>query len=160
MRSIPSLALVAVAGCSVGAGCHRTKHYEAHVEISRVSVVERDDQGRATSTDVELSYTLCPGDQIEVVRGGPDFSQCVARLKVGDRVPVKVIHEWDPEGFYDHDVYEIDGCKRPPDRRDEDSFKTIRQCADWDVNGTSVGFNCKYADKDALVKQCPWFKRR
>jgi hypothetical protein len=160
MRSAASSSFFPIAFLLSIGGCHRTKHYEANVEISRVAVVDRDDQGRPTATDVEITYALCPGDQIEVVRGGPEFSQCVSKLTVGARVPVKIIHEWDPEGFWDHDVYEVDGCKRPPDRRDEDSFKMVRQCSDWDVNGTRVGFNCEYANKSVLEKTCPWFRRR
>jgi hypothetical protein len=143
-----------------GAGCHRTKHYEGTVEVVRVAVVQRDDAGRAVSTDVDISYRECPGEQVELIRGGSEFSTCVAKLKVGDKVTVKVVHAWDPEGFYDHDVYELQGCKRPPDRHDEDSFKRIRQCSDRREHDAVVGFDCNYADRDDLAKKCPWFRRR
>jgi hypothetical protein len=36
----------------------------------------------------------------------------------------------------------------------------VRDCADWNVNGTRVGFQCKYSDKHELNKKCPWFKTR
>ena len=140
-RVTPSM----IVACLFAVGCHRTKHYDATVEVVRVAVVQKDDDGRAVSTDVEISYRECPGDQVELIRGGPEFSTCVAKLKVGDKVTVKVVHAWDPEGFYDHDVYEVNGCKRPPDHHDEDSFKTIRQCGDWREHGAgqkSGGKDC------------------
>ena len=142
------------------AGCHRSKHYEATVEVTRVAVIRTDESGDPITLDVEFTYPECPGAQSEVIRGGDEFSDCAKNLKVGEKVPVKLLHKWDPEGFYDYDVYELNGCKRPPDPEDEASFKMVRDCQDWKVNGAVVGFQCNYSDKRELKKKCPWFKQR
>jgi hypothetical protein len=140
--------------------CHKAKRYDATVEVLRVAAIRRDEAGNPLTTDVEFSYTECPGSQMEVIRGGKEFSECVRNLKVGDKVKVKLEHKWDPEGYYDFDVYELNGCERPPDLNDEASFKMVRDCSDWNVNGARVGFQCDYAHKKALNKKCPWFKTR
>ena len=139
--------------------CHKSKQYETTVEVTRVAAVRKDESGAATTTDVEFSYTECPGTQTEVIRGGKDFSACASKFKVGDKVKVKLEHRWDPEGHYDFDVFEIHGCPRPPDPNDEASFKMVRECEDWKVNETRVGFQCSYQSKKALNKACPWFAR-
>lgn len=141
------------------AGCHRSQAYEANVEITRMAVIRKDEQGAPISSDVEFSYVQCPGTQIETLRGGKEFSTCMKQFKVGDKVKVKLEHKWDPEGHFDYDVYEVQGCARPPDPNDEASTKEIRECADWNVNGTRVGFQCNYTNKKDLNKACPWFRR-
>ena len=140
-------------------GCHKTKTYESNVEVTRIHVVRKDDQGVAQTADFEFSYVECPGTQIEVIRGGKDFAACIAKFKVGEKVKIKIEHHWDAEGFYDADVFEVQGCARPPDPNDEASYKMVRDCEDWNVNGARVGFLCKYSDKKALNKKCPWFKK-
>jgi hypothetical protein len=140
--------------------CHRAKQYEATVELTRISAIRKDEQGAVLTSDVEFSYFECPGTQIEVIRGGKEFSSCVQHLKVGEKVKIKLEHKWDPEGFYDYDVFEVQGCKRPPDPNDEASYKMVRECNDWNVNGTRVGFQCNYSNKKELNKKCPWFMKR
>jgi hypothetical protein len=142
-------------------GCHRSKTYEANVEVTRISPVRKDEQGTALTMDVEVSYVECPGTQIEVIRGGREFAKCIAeKVKVGEKVKVKLEHHYEPEGHYDYDVFEVQGCPRPPDPHDEASYKMVRECADWNVNGVRVGFQCKYQNKTELNRQCPWFRRR
>jgi len=141
--------------------CHRPKQYETNVEIKRIAAVQAHEPGAASSMDVEVSFLECPGDQIEVVRGGVEFAKCIQskQTREGGRVGVKVMHRWDPEGHYEHDIVEVNGCARPFDPNDQDSFKIIRECSDWVVNGVPVGFQCQYAEKEQLVKKCPWFRR-
>ena len=153
---VTALALSALAA----AGCHRSKQYEATVEVTRIAVIRTDEAGDPLTLDVEFTYPECPGSQSEVIRGGDEFSDCAKSLKVGEKVTAKLVHKWDPEGFYDYDVYELNGCKRPPDPEDEASFKMVRDCKDWMVNGAAVGFQCNYANKKELKKKCPWFKQR
>jgi hypothetical protein len=142
-------------------GCHRSKQYEAQVEVTRLTAIRKDEQGNPLTADLEISYVECPGTQIEVLRGGKDFASCIAqKMKVGDKVKVKLEHHWDSEGHYDYDVYEVQGCPRPPDPNDEASYKMVRECNDWNVNGTRVGFQCNYQDKKDLNKKCPWFMKR
>jgi hypothetical protein len=141
------------------AGCHKPKRFEADVQLTRWSPVRRDETGTVLTSDLEVSFVECPGDQIEVIRGGRDFSACVAKLKIGDKVHVKLDYHWDDDGFWDHDIIEVQGCTRPVDPNDEASFKMIRECSDWNVNGTRVGFQCNYANKPDLNKKCPWFKK-
>lgn len=140
-------------------GCHRPHHYESNVEITRISVVRRDANHRALTTDVEFSYNDCPGSQIETVRGGEEFSKCISKLAVGSKVPVKVEHKWTDEGHYVWQVHHIGDCERPFDENDEASFSTIRECQDWVVSGAKVGFECQIKPKKELLKKCPWFAK-
>ena len=158
MKKLVVMALV-VGSLPFASGCHRSKEYEANVEITRTMVLRKDEAGAPTNSDAEFSYIECPGTQIEIIRGGKEFSECMKKYKVGDKVKVKLTHAWDPEGHWDYDVHELGGCKRPPDPNDEASYKMVRDCADWNVNGVRVGFECKYADKVELTKKCPWFKK-
>lgn len=155
-KNVQGLFLAVVALGGVG-GCHKAKHYDANVEITRVSVVRRDENGRALTTDVEFSYVECPGTQIETIRGDEAFSACVSKHPVGAKVPVKVEHHWDPDGQYTWDVHQIADCKRTPDPNDEASFAVVRECQDLKVNGASVGFECQITPKKELLAKCPWF---
>jgi len=148
------MALVSLGGL---VGCHKAKHYDTNVEITRISVVRRDENGRALTTDFEFSYFECPGSQVETVRGGEEFSTCVSKLAVGAKVPAKIDHHWDPEGKMVWDVLQIADCKRTPDSNDEASFAMVRECADWKVNGATVGFECQITPKKELLAKCPWF---
>lgn len=146
--------------CSVAAlsACHRPKDYEATVQVTRKEILRKDEAGNPLSADLEFSYFECPGTQIEVIRGGKEFSECIKKLNLGDKVKVKLTHAWDAEGHWDYDVYQVNECKRPPDPNDEASYKMVRDCSDWNVNGQRVGFQCNYADKKELNKKCPWFR--
>jgi len=42
---------------------------------------------------------------------------------------------------------------------DEASYKLVRDCQDWQVNGQRAGFVCNYTNKKELNKKCPWFFR-
>lgn len=158
-RVATKLALATVLTALLVGGCHRPKKFETTVEITRLSAVRKDEQGAPLSSDVEFSFIDCPGTQVEVVRGGKDFASCVAKYKVGDKVKVKLEHHWDDEGFYDYSIHDVGGCSRPPDPNDEASYKVVRECSDWTVNGTRVGFQCTYTQKKELNKKCPWFQR-
>ena len=136
MKNTAVSALVFVSVLAIG-GCHRPKEYEATVEITRKDVVRKDEAGNAIASDLEISYVECPGTQIEVIRGGKEFSDCIKSLKFGDKAKVKVTHAWDPEGKWDYDVHQVNDCKRPSDPNDEPSFKTVRDCSDWTVNGSA-----------------------
>lgn len=149
----------AVAMLVGAAGCHRPHDYESNVEITRMSVVRRDGNGRALTTDVEFSYNDCPGTQLETVRGGEEFSKCISKLAVGSKVPVKIAHRWTDEGHYAWEIRHIGDCDRPVDPNDEASFATIRECQDWTVSGAKVGFECQIKPKKELLKKCPWFAR-
>lgn len=140
------------------AACRKPVKYEADVEITRLTSIRKDETGATLTTDAELSYVDCPGTQVEVIRGGRDFSSCMAKYKVGDKVKVRLEHHPNAEGFMSYDVYEVNGCPRPPDPNDEASYKMIRDCADWNVNGARVGFQCQFTNKKELVKKCPWFR--
>lgn len=158
-RTIVLLLLVLIA--VLAAGCHKPKNYDANVEITRIATIRKDEQGKPLTMDVEFSFFECPGTQIEVIRGGKEFAECIqSTTKLGDKVKIKLEHHWDPEGHYDYDVYEVNNCKRPPDPNDEAGYKMVRECNDWNVNGTRVGFQCNYQNKKELNKKCPWFLKR
>ena len=155
-RTMMGLALVAsVATVS----CHRTKSYDTEVEITRISVVRKDDAGKPVTTDFEFSYASCPGTQIETVRGDGKFSACVARYSVGQKVKVHLDHQWDDEGHYVSVVRKVGDCDRTVDPNDEASFTLLRECEDWEVSGAKVGFQCSMKPEKGLLAKCPWFQR-
>lgn len=140
--------------------CHRSKHYEANVEVTRMGVVRKDDDGKTLTLDLEMSYVECPGSQVEVLRGDAAFAACASKYKVGDKLKVSIDHDWAPEGHYKWTVRKIGDCDRVQDPNDEASYAMVRECDDWLVNGTRVGFQCKYIPEQQLVDKCPWFRRR
>jgi hypothetical protein len=155
-----ALLAVVMAVMPVVTGCRRPKHYETDVEVTRVSAVRKDDAGNTQTLDVEMSYLECPGSQVEIVRGGAAFAACAAKYKIGDRLRVSIDHESSPEGYYRWTIRKLGDCVRPADPNDEASYAMVRECDDWVVNGTRVGFQCKYVPDDKLVEKCPWFRRR
>lgn len=157
---MPRRALI-VASLVVALGaCHQTRSYETEVEITRLSVVRRDDAGEPLTVDVEVSYGACPGTQTEVMRGDAAFAACVAKRRVGETVKVVGDHVWDAHGFYRWRVREFAGCARANDPADEASYGLVRECEDLEVQGAVVGFECRYAPEKELVARCPWFRRR
>ncbi len=152
---------VVLASALIAMGCHRPKHYEANVEVTRLASVRKDpSSGKPQTVDLEVSYVDCPGAQSEVIRGGADFAACVGKYKVGDKVHVAIDHEWDPEGHYTWTVRKIGDCERIPDPNDEASYAVVRECDDQLVNGVRVGFVCRYIPEKKLIDKCPWFRRR
>ena len=83
MRKAFGASVMAVVSLGGLVGCHKAKHYDTNVEITRISVVRRDQNGRSLTTDLEFSYFECPGTQVETVRGGEEFATCVSKLAVG-----------------------------------------------------------------------------
>ncbi|MBX3206157.1 MAG: hypothetical protein KF764_13890 [Labilithrix sp.] len=152
--------LTAVVVGLVASACHRPKHYETTVEITRVSAVRKDEANKPLVLDLEVSYSECPGGQLEVVRGGLEFAPCASKFKVGDKVKVGIDHEWSDEGHYKWTIRTVGDCPRVHDPNDEASYALVRECSDWSVNGSRVGFQCKYIPEQNLVDKCPWFKRR
>lgn len=155
-RALLATALVASVATTA---CHRTKSYEAEVEVSRISVVRRDEAGKALTTDLEFSYVTCPGTQVETVRGDAKFSACVARYTLGQKVKVQLDHHWSDEGHYLSTVRKVGDCERIVDPNDEASFTLLRECEDWEVSGAKVGFQCNMKPEKGLLAKCPWFQR-
>lgn len=153
------LALVGVATLAMTA-CHRSTSYESEVEVTRLSVVRKDDAGKPVTTDLELSYASCPGTQVETVRGDAKFSQCVARYSVGQKVKVQIEHQWSDEGHWMSVIRKVGECDRVVDPNDEASFTMLRECEDWEVSGAKVGFQCSMKPEKGLLAKCPWFRRR
>ena len=149
---------VALAGLIV-AGCHRSKHYETDVEVSRMAVVRKDEAGKPMTLDFEFSYVDCPGAQIEVIRGDAAFATCIGKYKVGQKLRAVIDHTWNVGGHYEPVVRRVGECARVPDPDDEASFAMVRECEDWVVNGQRVGFQCNYSPQKALLTKCPWFAR-
>ncbi|HSC89718.1 MAG TPA: hypothetical protein VLC09_20690, partial [Polyangiaceae bacterium] len=142
-------------------GCGKKDEiYNATVEITRLNVIRKDKAGNALTYDAEFSFFECPGTQIEVIRGGKDFAACIAKHKVGDKVPVELHYHWDQSGSYDYDVVSLAGCERPPDPNDEASYRMIRECEPWKTHGAEVGFICRVKPEHALLQKCPWFGKQ
>jgi hypothetical protein len=142
-----------------GTACRRSKHYETNVEVTRIAAVRKDASDKPVTLDFEIAYSDCPGTEVEVIRGDADFAECVSKFKVGDNVKVGIDHEW-AGGHYKWTVRTVGDCSRIPDRGDEASYAMVRECDDWNVNGTRVGFQCKHIPEKKLVDKCPWFQRR
>lgn len=149
-----TFALLALADCS-----RKTRWFDTQVEISRMDVVQRDAKGKALTKDVEFSYKDCPGVQVEVVRGGAEFAECMDRYKIGEKVAVKIEYHWDAAGYWDWDIHAMGVCKRPPEYGDEASFDTVQECEDVVSNGAKVGFHCNRLPQKHLLQKCPWFGR-
>jgi len=141
------------------AGCKKDKTYDAKVKLNRLQNIRFDAAGKATDMDIELDWFQCPGTQIEVIRGDAAFSECMKKYKVGDEVAVKIRYQWDPHGYYDWDITDMGGCKRPPDPEDLSSFDTVQECEPIVVNGVNEGFHCNRIPQKELLKKCPWFGR-
>ena len=155
------LSLAAVVVVLVSTGCHRPKNYEANVEVTRVSPIRKDEAGKVLTQDFEFSFVECPGTQIEVVRGDAQFAACTSKYKVGDKVKLAIEHRYgSDEGAWKWVVKKIGDCDRVQDPNDEASYALVRECEDWQVNGTRVGFQCKYTPEKKLIDKCPWFRRR
>lgn len=152
------IALVLTASVTTIA-CHRAKSYESEVEVSRISVVRRDEAHKPITTDFEFSYVNCPGTQVETVRGDAKFSACVARYTIGQKVKVQLEHHWSDEGHYLSTVRKVGDCERTVDPNDEASFTMLRECEDWEVSGAKVGFQCSMKAEKGLLAKCPWFRR-
>lgn len=139
--------------------CHRSKEYETEVTVERLRVMRKDEAGAPMVTDVELAYSACPGEQLELVRGGPEFARCMQQYAVGQKLGIKLRHFYDESGEYTWEVHQIGACSRPPDPKDEASFATVRECEEWTVNGVRSGFRCSVAPDAHLVAACPWFRK-
>ncbi len=152
----------AIAGAlgMVESGCHKPRSYETEVELTRFSAVRTDEHGKTLSSDAEFSYTACPGEQLETIRGDVVFTACMSKHKIGDKLKVKLEHHFTDEGFWSWTVHEIGGCASPKDPDDESSFATIRDCAPDKDNGVVVGFRCDLKADKGLIDKCPWFRRR
>lgn len=136
---------------------HKEQRWESEVEIQRVDAVSRSRDGKPEALDVELLWTACA--QREVIRGDAAFAACMAKRKPGDKVRVKVRQAWDPAGFYDWDITEVDGCARPPEDGDEASFDSVQECKPIGQHGVVSGFSCNRIPTGDLVAKCPWFRR-
>lgn len=149
----------AVAALLLLAGCASERRYESACQIVSKYVVEQDDKGEPTQVDVEMEWDPCPGDQVQMVRGGADFAKCMAKWNPGDYVPVKVVHFFDSRGYWDWDLYEIGGCARPIESGSYGSYAKSRECSDAKTHGHPYGFDCALLPEKRLGGICPWMKR-
>ena len=159
-RRLVTIASATIVFALAASGCHRSKSYEANVEVTRISPLRKDEQGTVLTQDFEFAYVECPGSQVEVVRGDTKFAACTGKYKVGEKVKVAIDHKWSDDGTYKWNVTKIGDCERVQDPNDEASFAMVRECEDWSVNGSKVGFQCKYTPEKKLIDKCPWFRRR
>lgn len=155
MSRLSLLALAAV----ITAGCHPTERFESVCQIVHSEVIEVDDKGKALIHEVELEWDPCPGEQYQVVRGGPEFAQCIKEHAVGTLVPVEVEHFWDARGYYRWEVTKVAGCDRPPQLDAEGSYEKSQECHDVIHHGQKVGFLCNRKPVARLVDVCPWMAR-
>jgi hypothetical protein len=159
-RSAGVILATAMGFALLTSACHRRSHHETNVEVTRVAPVRKDETGKPITLDFEVSYVECPGTQIEVIRGDAAFAACVGKFKVGEKVRIGIDHEWAEEGHYKWTIRSVGDCTRVPDPNDEASYAMVRECDDWNINGTRVGFQCKYLPEKKLIDKCPWFRRR
>lgn len=128
-------------------------------QVIRKDVVEEDGKGQPQMLDVELEWDPCPGDQFQVVRGGPDFAQCMQDVPRGSLQPVLVKHWWDTRGYYMWDVYRIGACGREIEPDSVGSYEKSQECSDTTAFGRKVGFSCSRRPFRKLVSVCPWMAR-
>jgi hypothetical protein len=151
---------IAFALAPVLAGCHSTERFESVGQIVHSDVVETDDKGKPILHEVEIEWSPCPGDQFQVVRGGPEFAECIKQYSVGDMVSVEVVHFWDSRGYYRWEVTKLGGCDRPMQLDAEGSYEKSQECDDVMHHGHKVGFTCNRKPFAKLVDVCPWMARQ
>jgi hypothetical protein len=137
----------------------KPRDFDTQVELRRLQIIERDAQGAPLSVDIELEYPDCPGEQQEVFQGGKELAQCLAKYKLGDKLPASVHWESTGEGHYDSEVTRIGECTRKRDVADERSYEVVQVCEDVVANGVKVGFHCSRKPTPELLAKCPWFRR-
>jgi hypothetical protein len=146
-------ACVALTGCTP-----KEEKYESVCQLIRREIVTEDDKG-PTVVDVELEWDPCPGDQFQVVRGGREFAACIQKYKIGDFVPVQVVHAWDSRGYYSWDLSKVGDCKHDIDWEAEGSYEKSQECSEDKEHGEVSGFKCSRRPVKSLLKVCPWTAR-
>ena len=153
--------ILSLAALTLAAGgcAEKTRTFSSEVQLARIDVVHRGDGGRVLTLDVEVEWTTCPGEQREVVRGDAAFAACIEKHAVGEKLPVTVDWQREPNGRYDWDILEIAGCKRTPEGHDDSSFEMVQECETLKEHEEAVGFRCNRVAKKELLAKCPWFRR-
>jgi len=151
--------LCGIACLALVGGCHRDHRYESVGQLVRKNVTEVDDKGKPIQIDVEIEWDPCPGDQFQVVRGGPEFAECMAKYEPGDYMSAKVHHWWNPLGYYTWDVYELGECKRGIEFG-EGSYEKSQECDEVTDYGKKTGFKCSRRPFRKLVAICPFMARQ
>ncbi|WP_394822760.1 hypothetical protein [Pendulispora albinea] len=159
LRKAMGAALMALAVFPVVACSPKEERYESVCQLIRRSIVETDSKGKPELIDLELEWDPCPGDQFQVVRGGREFAECMAKYEIGDYLPVHVLHQWDTRGYYKWDLYRVGDCERPIERGAEGSYEKSQECTDRKSFGRTTGFTCSRKPFRELVKVCPWMSR-
>ncbi|MFO0667333.1 MAG: hypothetical protein U0174_25510 [Polyangiaceae bacterium] len=147
-------------GLSLSSCKPKEENYQSVLQLIRRIDVEKNDKGEVEQADFEFEWDPCPGDQIQMVRGGKDFALCMQKYEPGDYVPVSVKHYWNPLGYYTWDVYEIGGCKRNIEESSEGSFEKSQECNDRTMHGKVTGFDCSRRPFRKLLAVCPWMARQ
>ena len=124
----------------------------------RVEVIRRDSAGIPLTTDVELAFGKCPGDQRKTIRGDKNFSACILKHKVEEVVPVKISHEADEQGTLRVEILAVGECEHRTDPNDDSSFTLVQECTDLVANSVKVGFHCNRKPNKELLDKCPWFR--
>lgn len=138
----------------------QVERYESVVQIVHRDAADTNDKGEIETVDIELEWDPCPGDQFQVVRGGKEFAACTAKYDVGEYIDVKVVHFWDPHGFYRWDIEQLGDCKRAIEPASEGSYEKSQECEEYKSYGKTSGFACSRLPKKNLTKICPWLARQ
>lgn len=140
-------------------GCGGSTWYDTEVDILHTVVVQRGPDGSALDLDVQLEYPLCPGHQVELIRGDAAFAACMAQYPVGTRLAARIEYYLTERNHHDWDIHRLGACDRTPDPDDEASFDKVEECAPILVNGVEEGFSCNHIPQGELLAACPWFQR-
>ena len=152
-------AFVLAAACVAATGCKaKEEKFESVCQLIRRDVVTEDDKG-PTLVDVEFEWDPCPGDQFQVVRGGRAFAACMAKYKIGDFVPVHVVHAWDSRRYYKWDLSKVGDCDHEIDWEAEGSYEKSQECSQDVEHGEPSGFKCSRRPVKSLLNVCPWTAR-
>lgn len=152
---VGAFSLVSLLGCG-----HKEENFQSVLQLIKRVDVEKNDKGEVEQADFEFEWDPCPGDQLQTVRGGKEFAQCMSKYENGDYVSVSVKHYWDPLGYYTWDVFEVGGCKRDIEENSEGSFEKSQECTDSKMYGKTVGFECTRRPFRKLLATCPWMARQ
>jgi hypothetical protein len=142
----------------LGACKDAPKHFSASVEVMQVRTF-----GAAAGpklTDLDLKYTVCPGDARQIMRLGKEFSECGTKLKAGDKLQADVVLSYNPErGMYRNEIVHLGDCSVKVDSKDEANYQMVQSCSDVKASGVVVGVRCDRLRSKELLAACPWLRR-
>jgi hypothetical protein len=148
--------LAVAVSCTVTSCKKKPQHYQTTVEVMQVRQYGRE----AKITDLEVKFIECPGNARKVMRIDKSFSECGAKLKLGDKLKAEISVTYNAErGVYRDWIDKLGECAVKTDPKDEANYNMVENCKDLEFTGSVVGVRCERGRSKELVAKCPWMRR-